>query len=332
MISPGLNRYEVVLQNRFFLRELIESITLEESLDEIAYRATIGLVATDDLPDMKPGQEIRVSGIPFGDKEWAYLLHPGVVWECTHSQRDVSRVDITAYDRTIYLAKSEDEYLLPAGQTASQRLNRYAADWNVSLAAVPDTEVLLSKAVYRAQPIYRMIMADLKETAMKGGGLYRVRMTPNGLELLQLGSNQNVWRLESERNLVEASRTRTLEGTVTQVKVLGLQTKESDAPLPVVAIEKGDIETYGTLQKVMQMEKEQSVSSAIHAARHLLGGFKETVAVSAIDINTMRAGDKAIVDGTELLVTSIRHELGVPGRMSLELASESEVRRQYYDE
>lgn len=328
-ILVGGNRYEVVLQNRYYLRELIEQLTLEESLDEVAYRATITLAASEQLPEIAPGQEIRVSGIPFGGNSWAYLLEPGVVWKSALAHEGAGSLEITAYDRAIYLAKSEDEYLLPAGQTAAQRLKRYAADWGVDLGDIADTGIPLSKAIYRSQPLYRMIASDLRETAMKGGGLFRVRMAPAGLELVRIGSNAAVWMLESESNLESVQYMKTLEGTVTQVKVLGLQ-RNDDELSPVLAIEKGDVGAYGTLQRVLQAEKDSSVDESIRTARQLIGGYKESVLVKAIDINTIRAGDAVSVDGIAYIVVSVRHELGDPGHMTLELAGEDEVRRNYY--
>jgi len=328
-ILVGGNRYEVVLQNRYFLRELIQQLTLEESLEEVAYRATIILAASDQLPEIAPGQEIRVSGIPFGGSVWTYLLEPGVVWKSSQAHEGAGNLEITAYDRAIYLAKSEDEYLMPAGQTATQRLKRYAADWGVALGSIAETNVQLSKAIYRSQPLYRMIAADLRETAMKGGGLFRVRMTPAGLELVRIGGNAVVWMLESERNLESVQHEKTLEGTVTQVKVLGLQ-RNDDELSPVLAIEKGDVAAYGTLQQVLQAEKDASVDESIRIARQLIGGYKESMLVKAVDINTIRAGDAVSVNGNVRIVVSVRHELGNPGHMTLELAGEDEVRRNYF--
>lgn len=325
MINPGLNQYEVVLANKYYLRELIESITLEDALDEIAYRATIRMVVTPDFPGISPGQDIRVSGIPFGGSSMVYLLHPGVVWETESKNRGQKHIDVTVYDKTIYIGKSEDEYLFPNGMTATQRLKRYATDWGIPLATMADTSVVLAKAVYRAQPIWSMIKADLKETVAKGGEMYRPRLTPNGLELLKLGSNSTVWVLEAEE---EAGQKRTLEGTITQVKVLGHA--DEDKKSPVLAIVKGETGKYGTLQKVLQDEKIKSTAQAKTAGQKLLSGIQETFPVSTIDINTIRAGDKVRFNGMDLLVTYIRHELGSPGHMTLELASEDYVRRRYY--
>ena len=49
MIAPGMLSYDVVLQGKYFLRETIERLTLEERLDEVSCRATVDLVV--------PGEE-----------------------------------------------------------------------------------------------------------------------------------------------------------------------------------------------------------------------------------------------------------------------------------
>lgn len=330
MINPGLNCYEVVLANQYFLREVIESITLKESLDEIAYSADIRMVVTADFPGLAPGQEIRVSGIPFGGSSMAYLLHPGVVWTIDSNTGGLKHLSVTAYDKTIYLAKSQDDYMFPAGQTASQRLRQYASDWGITLADVPETSVPLAKtdSNYRGTTIYDMIMSDLKQTANNGGEMYRPRMTTAGLELFKLGSNETVWLLELNQNVEEVSQRRSIDGAVTQVKVLGNAPEDQRAP--VLAIVKGETEKYGTLQKILKDSTITSAGDAKTNGEKHLSGVDETFDITGIDINTMRAGDKVKLGEMDLIVTSISHELGNPGKMSLQLASPEYVRRRYY--
>lgn len=323
--------YEVVLDNRYLLGDIVENISLDESLDEIAYRATVNLVVPADFPGIQPGQEIRVSGIPHRGTEMVYLLHPGVVWECENSFRGADRLTVTLYDRTIYLSKSEDEYLFPAGQTATQRLEKYASDWSIQLNRVPDTRTALSKKVYRAQSIYAMLTSDLKETARKGGSLYRPRMTPNGLELFQIGSNDTVWVLEPEGNVDSITQRRTLEGAITKVKVLGKE-ENPESATEILAVESLDTERYGTLQKIVMDSEITTVSEAVTAAKGFLSGMQETFSISAIDVNTIRAGDRVhlLGSGMDLIATSVRHELGRPGKMTLELASYDYVKRRFF--
>jgi hypothetical protein len=327
MINPGLTPYEVVLANKYFLREIVENITIEESLDEIAARATVVMTITPDFPGIVPGQAMRVSGVPFGGTSMVVLLD-GVIWECNSVTRGQKHLTATLYSNDVYMLKSEDEYLFSAGSTASQRLKQYASDWGIPIGQVADTGVALAKAVYRAQPIYNMLLSDLKETVSKGGRMFRPRMTGTTLDLVSLGSNRTVWVMEADQNVEEIDQLRTLDGVATQVKVLGAAPEEGRSP--VLAVEKGETAKYGTLQKVIQDPKITTAAAAKQAAKEMLAGMQETITVTALDINTVRAGDKVQLNGMDLLVVSVRHNLGSPGHMTVELARGDYVRRRYY--
>jgi len=149
--------FEVILGNKYYLGDLVESITLSESLNEISYRANIKLVATPDLPVITPAQPIKILGVHEG-KVLKTLLHPAIVWDVEGQNKGTKFVDVICYDRTIYLSKSEDERLMAAGQTASQRLRLYAKDWNIPMGNIPDTKISLARDVKRTKTIYRILM------------------------------------------------------------------------------------------------------------------------------------------------------------------------------
>lgn len=318
--------HQVVLANAADLSELAENIILEDSLDEIAYRANFRMVVTPDVYKLKiaPGQSVAISA-PLPDQPKKTTLFSGGIWDITSEDRGIKHLMITVYERTIQIAKSEDEYLFPAGQTAAARLKKYAADWGIPVGKFEDTGIPLAKALYRPQTVWSMIQSDLKETVKKGGAMFRPRMTSSGLVLYKIGSNRFVWVLELMEEIVQR---RTLEGAVTQVKVLGKQAENKRTP--VLAVVKGETAKYGTLQKVLQDEKLKNASQAKTAGQKLLTGIQETITVSGPDINEIRAGDKVILNNMGLIVTSVRHTLGTPGKMTLELASENYVRRRYF--
>jgi hypothetical protein len=322
------NKYEIVLRNQYYLGELAEKIELTDSIDEIAYKADITLPVTEDLYSVgiTPGDMIRVSGIPYGGSDMDYLLHPAVVWECNSKiVKSLKRMEVTAYDRTIYLDKSEDEYLFLDGTTATQRIKQYCNDWGIPISNIPDTGIPLAKAVHRAQTIYNMIKSDLEETAQKGGNLYKPRMAPNGFELYEIGSNDNPLRIELAESI---EQNRTLEKVITQVKILGKSEEEGRSP--VLAVLKGMADKYGTLQKILQDEKITSTAQATEEGQQLLTGVQEKFTIEAIDINMIRAGDEIFLNDMPLIVISVKHELGNPGHMTLDVASLDYVRRNYY--
>lgn len=321
--------YKVILQDQYDLSPLVEAINLRDSLEQVAYQGTVNLVVTPDMPPISPGMAIRISGIPYGKKDYVPLLHPAVVWEVETSNNGVKRMTLTLYDRTVYLDKSEDEYLFPAKQTATQRFKKYAADWNLKIAVLPDTEKQLGRSVYRTQSIYASMFADLRETAKAGGKLYHPRMISSGLELYELGTNKEVYILEA---ITDTTQSRTLEGAATKVKVLATAASETgkEVPSKVMAIEEKDIAKYGQLQAIIQDDEVKSPAAARQLARSKLRGIRETISLNAPDINTIRAGDAIMLGSMKLLVISVSRELGSPGSMMLELGSYDDVKRRFY--
>ncbi|MEC0369420.1 XkdQ/YqbQ family protein [Paenibacillus chibensis] len=321
--------YKVILQDQYDLSPLVEAINLRDSLEQVAYQGTINLVVTPDMPAISPGMAIRISGVPYGKKEYVTLLNPGVVWEAESSNNGIKRMTLTVYDRTIYLDKSEEEYLFPAKQTATQRFKKYAADWNLRIAKLPDTGKELGRSVYRTQSIYASMFADLRATAKAGGKLYHPRMLSSGLELYELGTNPDVYVLDT---VTDTTQSRTLEGAATKVKVLATTASESGKEIPskVMAMAEKDIDQYGQLQAIIQDDEVSSNAAAKALATSRLRGVSETITVNAPDINIIRAGDAVMLGSMKLLVISVSRELGNPGSMSLELGTYDDVKRRFY--
>lgn len=331
MNNDALANFQVILNGTHRLEDLVTSISLRDSLDEIAYTANIKLIVTESLPALGPGQSLIIKGVSTDSQQVETLLS-GVVWDCNSNNRGIKELDITVYELTKYLACSEDEYLFPAGQTASQRLRKYAADWDIELGELVDTKVPLAQGVYRSQSIYSMILEDLKGTLTNGGEMYRPRINDSKLELFSIGSNSQVHLLDLDNNLLDVSQKRTLAGTVTQVKVLGKS--RDDKKTPVLAIEQGETEKYGTIQKIIQDSSVATTAAAKEKAQQMLSGIEENITVNCIDINTIRAGDAVRFKEFpewELLVASVQHDLGIPGQMFLELASSDSVKRRFYN-
>lgn len=323
--------YKVIVKDQYDITPLIETISMRDSLDQIACQASIRVAVPSGsgLPALSPGMDIRISGIPFGDKNYHPLLYPGVIWEIESTNSGTKRLNMTVYDRMIYLEKSEDEYLLPKDQTASQRIQKYAKDWKIKLGSIPETKTKLGKAVYRAQTIFAMIFADLKETAKSDGPMFHPRMTSRGLELFELGSNSKVVELD---RLIDLTQMRTLEGAVTKVRVLAASESSDgkEVPSKALAVEEKGTKELGTLQKLMTDDQIKTADAAKKYAKNYLTGIQQTFTVTAPDINTIRAGDAVLVSGMKLIVMTASHDLGNPGTMTLELATADYVRRRYY--
>ncbi len=345
MIAPGMLSYDVVLQGKYFLRETIERLTLEERLDEVSCRATVDLVVPGEeksgMPTITPGHSMEVIGVPFGETSISKVFNSGPAWDVQTSDKQRRRVSVTILDKTIYLARSEDEYLFAEGTTATQRIQQIAADWNIPIYKLADTGQPLAKAMHRSKCLWTIIQQALSETAEKSGKLYRLRFmpgtiatnpkyqfTPGGLELIEVGTNSPVWVFEYQVNLEQVTHRQTLDGAVTKVKVLGSTSKNSRSPVLGVVTGKTEL---GTLQRVYKEHKATNAAAAMKVAENMLAGIQETIHVTGIDINTIRAGDRVQVEGfPELFAVGVNHELGSPGRMVMQLAPKEYIRRRYY--
>ena len=320
--------YQVILGGKYDITEAIEagSMSLSDALDDIAMRFKVTVTVVSGLPNIKLPMSIVLKGIPASGGS-RVTLFDGVVWDITDSYKGTHYISITAYERTKYMAESEDEYLFNAGMTASSIIKRIASDWNIPLGSIADTKIKLAKQLFRGgKNLYSIIRDVLVETVDKGGNMYIPRMAGGKLELVPIGSNSAVWLLET---IESAQRTITMDGMVTKVKVLGNSDSDNKRS-PVLATVTGDTAKYGTIQKVHSDSQIKNASQAKTAGRKLLSGPIETFSYSGIDINTIRAGDKVRFDGRDLIVTSVEHALGEPGHMNMELAPLQVVKKKYY--
>lgn len=313
--------YSVILRDNIKLDNLKMQITLSESIDSIAYTANIGIVVPQDLK-VSEGDPIEI--IKNNDPGKGTVFK-GVIWNKVTDLKRNKVGNLTCKERTIYIEKSEDEYLFKEGTTATQRAQQMCGDWGIPIGKLEDTGVPLAKSPPKIDTIYKMMLDDLKETAQKGGGLFKYRMQ-NKLDLIKLGSNEVVHDIS--KILENINQTGTLEGAVTKVKVLGK--KEDDTKSPVIGTYSKDTDKLGTLQRVIQDEKIQDAGTAKSKAESMFSKGEGSIRVTGIDIPEIRAGDKVKINGFYAYVTSVMHQLGVPGRMELVLESLDQIRGKYY--
>lgn len=312
--------YTVILNGDKKLDNLNLDISLSESIDSIAYTAGIQIVVPVKLKVMEgdPIEVIKNSDPGRG------TVFKGIIWDKNTDLKHNKVGSLDCKERTIYIEESEDEYLFKAGTTATQRAKQMCGDWGIPIGKFANTGISLAKAPPKVGTIYGMMLDDLKETAQKGGGLFKYQMK-NKLDLIKLGSNETIYDISA--TLENINQTGSLNGAITKVKVLGK--KEDDKKSPVIGtFTKGT--DIGVLQRVVQDEKVADPGVAKAKANSMFSKGERSISVSGIDIPAIRAGDKVKLNGFYIYVTSVTHNLGEPGTMNLVLESLANIRRKYY--
>ncbi len=335
---------ELVLKNKYKIQLLSEEATLKESIDSIAYTLNLSLIETDEFKNigLVKGNSIQLYDYMFNSNEYKKIFD-GTIRDISGSKKN-KKLSIICRERTVSIEESEDEYLWSDGQTATQRAKAICNDWNIPVGCFSETNIGLAKDL-RKESLFGMMKKDLKETAQKGGSLYKFRMDES-LNLIELGSNSAVYKLDSIVDDIQNKST--LSGAITQVKILGKEetkkstekNKTSDSSekkelilSPILGVFKKDTDKYGTIQKLVQDEKVDDYSKAKSKADTLFNSGEDSISLPCVkDINTIRAGDKISLYNTIYYVTDITHELGADGKMNMTIMSWEGVKTKFYGE
>ncbi|HBG7675689.1 TPA: XkdQ [Clostridioides difficile] len=317
---------KIILNGKYDIANFNEGITLSEAIDGVAYKMDVSLVEPKQLKDIniKKGDKIVLIDIAYESKK-EEIIFDGVIWETRRNEKS-KKLTLACRERTVYMEESEEQYSFKEN-TATQRIEYYCKQWNIPYYNLANTSVKLAKVIHKTN-ILDMIKKDLKETASKGGDLFRVRMD-NKLKLFKLGTNANVYKLDSI--LEDANFTSSFNDAVTSVKVLG-KSKDENTKAPIIGIYKKDADRFGTLQKIKQDEKIKNTKEAKKAAEAMFNSGEETISVDcAVDINRIRTGDKVSLKSKEYYVIDVTHTLDSTPKMKLNIGTLEYIRRKFYN-
>jgi hypothetical protein len=332
-------RYETRLGGAFYLGDLVQRITMEESLDELALRANFQVVVSgDSFPAIGPGQTIEILDALQNN----LVKFDGIIHETDSENRGLKDLDIKAYCRAKYL-ESEDEISLGADMTASERFQLYANKWGIPLGSVASTGQPLDKAIYRPRSLAAMIEADITETAKKNGRMFRVRSNGRQLDLVELGTNPDITVLVPEVNVEKVRQRRTLLDKDTKVKYVGKQ--RGGTRKPIYGSATGETDEYGTRYRIQVDDRINTLPQANAASARQIIPIEEIITVNVSEeMIDSRAGDKVslgmtdvtgqyVIGFNELLIINLQRQLGnqsTPGHCTLELGYPDYVLRRYY--
>ena len=318
---------KIILRNKYTIENGLIRLTLVDSIDGVAYKCSSTFSNIDPIENLniKKTDKIQIVDTIFGENYQSTIFN-GIVWGRDKGYKN-NTIDLTCKERTVYLENSEDEYLFGKG-TADERIKQIAKDWNIPLGKIPNTGVKLEKKLEKGN-LLSIIRKFLKETVEKDGKMYFLRMEDK-LNMYELGSNTKVYNLEVF--MVDAKETNSLEGAVTQVKVLG-KSKDEKHKTPVLGTFDKDKNKIGTLQRLKQDDKIKNKKDAEKAAKAMFSTGEETIHFTgAVDINVIRAGDKVRLYGKEYYVYDVTHNRLPHATMSINAGTKDYIRRKFYSD
>lgn len=213
------------------------------------------------------------------------------------SENDSKELRIKCYDNLIYLQESEDSFYFTDGTQTSSVMSTICNEWGITLNYRYES-ISHEKMALRGT-LSDMITSDILDKVKKRTGTkYVITSQQDVMTVAPVGSNTTVYSLTTKNNTTLTRSETTMDGMVTQVKILGNAEKDSEK-LPVLATVKGNTSTYGTLQKLQDKDTDTNLADAQTEAQNTInedGKPKKEYYVDATDIPWIQKGDKVYVN------------------------------------
>lgn len=293
------------------------SLELSETFDDISYTAKLNLKLPESMKWLPISQ-----GSPIEINTHKGNLFNGVVWDVNENELHHKDISLSCKERTVYMENSEDQLMFKAGTTATERVMEICGKWGIPTGIMVDTGVGLAATGPMTGNIHEIIMGFIKETAQKGGGLFKFRMGA-GLDLVPVGYYS--WPIYEIENIKRSS---SLEGAVTQVKVVGA--KDSGTRGTVTGTYSQATDKIGTLQRVVTEALATSGSTAERVAESTFTLGKKSIEFDAIDNPFIRCGDAVHIPDGFYIVTSVHHRHGDPGHMHIQVMTLDSVKGEFF--
>ena len=193
----------------------------------------------------------------------------GVVWKREERfDTDTNEVPLVCYDRLIYLQESKDNLFVAKGKNTKTIIESIASEWGFSVT-YKYKSITHGKIVYRNHSIADMFISLLDEVKKQTGVNYIIKMDQNKIIIDSVGTNTTIYKIQAKQNLINSSRSETMDGMVTKIKIVKSKTS-SDEEYTTVATVSKNTETYGTLQDVIIKGKDDALSVAKEEANTIL--------------------------------------------------------------
>lgn len=236
-------------------------------------------------------------------------LFRGIVWEVSRGTQGTAH--ITCFDHAIYLTNNVSTYKF-VSMTPEAIITKICGDFGINIGSLAPTGVNLAKLILRDHSLYDMAVVALTEATKRSGKKYHLIMREGKLNTEEKGKQVLRWLITEGQNLMEASRSESLENLRNRVVIVG----DKDQ---VLADLKNDslIQQYGMLQEYKRESNIQTSEAQVIAQNLLaeLAKVSQSLEITTLGIDDVEAGKSVEIKETltgitgQYYVLQDQHEL-----------------------
>lgn len=232
-------------------------------------------------------------------------------WSPTFTNGKTS-VDMMAYDEMLPLRRNEDYFFFQEGMDTQTIIGQILNKWGVPFEFIgTPPAVTHGKMVFKPQYLCDILQKLFDDVKDKGGGIYFMRAKEGKVQILQRGSNEDIYHFDEMTSAVQAKDSYDGGSIVTRVIILG---KGEDEGHQVVEATIDGKTEFGVRQVIVEREKSKTLEEATKAANQILkekGGIQRKTSFQAPDLPFLRKGDRVRLQAGTVtgyfFVKSIRH-------------------------
>lgn len=226
----------------------------------------------------------------------------GFVWDFGYKSTLTSRtIVLKCYDNLIFMQESEESEFFSSGKSTKDVTSSICKKWGVSLNYTYSS-ITHSKLALRGK-LSDIITADILDLVKdRTGSKYVIISEKDVMQVKPVGQNTKIHKILAGQNAVITEAVCTMDGMITQVKILGKEDKNDRRP--VEATISGKTSEYGTLQKIINRNENTSLADTKKEGQSIVdknGKPKWEYRLEAPDIPWIRKGDKVYVSAGSLL-------------------------------
>ena len=224
-------------------------------------------------------------------------------------------------DEAQALRHNQDDYYFSPDSSSTSILEKILSDHGVP-HEIQIEDAAHAKKIYRAKNLSDMIADVLKDLKEKTGKFYFVRAKEGVVQIIERGTNSEIYHFDADENLMRIKESFDASKTVTQVKIVGMERKETKPAVQGVVTGRNDL---GTRQAIYHKAEKETAAEAETAAKNILkekGGIERKTSIEAADLPFLRKGDRIRIRSSTgtgyFFISTISHN-AVTQRMTAEL-------------